>query len=268
MLNYLKRLRNYIIKQVSELFKATLTEPQLLVNSISTIAELIDEGQFKISKNGIALVAADRAMVAVVDFNLSSNAFQNYEVDEDQTIGLNIGNLLSVLKRAGGNDKITLSLQGKKLEILIEGSSKRKFTVPLLDLSQEEVPPVDQLEFTASAEVKPDVLQSGVDDAEIISDSVVFEINSNGLLMKSEGDVSRAELELEKGNQALINIQSDNNVKSRYPLDYLKKMMKAAKIADSVVLRFGQDYPMKLEFKAGDKAKLNVVLAPRVNENE
>jgi len=253
---------------VFKLFKATLAEPQLLVNSISTIAELIDEGQFKISKDGISLVAADRAMVAVVDFNLSSSAFQNYEIDEEQTIGLNIGNLLSVLKRTTGNDKITFNLHGKKLEILIEGSSKRRFTVPLLDLSQEEVPPIDQLEFTVSAELKPEVLQSGVDDAEIISDSVVFELSSTGFLMKSEGDVSRAELELEKGNQALINIQADSNAKSRYPLDYLKKMMKAAKIADSVAIRFGQDYPMKIEFKAGDKARLNIVLAPRVSENE
>ncbi len=249
------------------MLKATLAEPQLLVNSISTIAELIDEGQFKISKNGINLVAADRAMVAVVDFNLSSAAFQNYEVDEEQTIGLNIGNLLSVLKRAAGSDKISLALHGKKLEILIEGSSKRKFTVPLLDLSQEEVPPIDQLEFTALAEIKPDVLQSGVDDAEIISDSVVFELSPSMFSMRSEGDVSKAELELEKGNQALINIQTDSSAKSRYPLDYLKKMMKAAKIADSVLLRFGQDYPMKLEFKSGDKVKLTMILAPRVSEN-
>lgn len=249
------------------MFKATLAEPQLLVNSISTIAELIDEGQFKISKSGIGLVAADRAMVAVVHFNLSLSAFQNYEVDEEQTIGLNITNLLSVLKRATGNDKITLSMQGKKLEILIEGDSKRRFTVPLLDLSQEEVPPVDQLEFTASVEVNPDILQSGVDDAEIISDSVVFEVSSTGFLMKAEGDVSKTELELEKGNKALIDLKADGaTVKSRYPLDYLRKMMKAGKIANSVILRFGQDYPMKIEFKSGDKINLTMILAPRVSE--
>ncbi len=250
------------------MFKATLAEPQLLVNSISTIAELIDEGLFKISKNGISLVAADRAMVAVVDFSLSLGAFQNYELEEEQTIGLNITNLLSVLKRATSNDKISLNLHGKKLEILLDGSSKRKFTVPLLDLSQEEVPPIDQLEFTAGAEIKPEVLQSGVDDAEIISDSVVFEISPSIFLMKAEGDVSRAELELEKGNQALIDIKSDSNAKSRYPLDYLKKMMKAGKVADSVGIKFGQDYPMKLSFKSGDKCSLQFILAPRVAENE
>ncbi len=250
------------------MFKATLAEPQLLTTPLSTIAELIDEGQFKITKDGIGLVAADRAMVAVVDFNIFSIAFEKYEVDEDQTIGLNIANLLSVFKRANANDRVTLSLQGNKLEVLIEGSSRRKFTVPLLDLSQEEVPPVGQLEFAAHAELKPEILQSGVDDAEIVADSILFETTDSKFLMRAEGDVSRAELELEKGNASLVDIRANGEVKSRYPLDYLKKMMKASKMADSVVIRFGQDYPMKLEFKTGDKARLNMILAPRVSENE
>lgn len=249
------------------MFRATLTDPSLLINSVSTIAELIDEGIFKVTQSGIGLVAADRAMVAVVDFNLSSSAFENFELDKDQTIGLNVGNLLSVLRRATGSDKLSLSLQDSKLEIVITGESRRRFVVPLLDLSQEEVPPIEQLEFAAKVELKPGVLQSGIDDAEIVADSILFETSPNKFVMRAEGDVSRAELELETGNPSLINLLADNSVKSRYPLDYLKKMIKAAKIADSVSLEFGQDYPMKLGFKSGDKVSLRFVLAPRVSED-
>jgi proliferating cell nuclear antigen PCNA len=248
------------------MFKGTLTEPSLFVNSISTIAELIDEGLFKISKDGISLIAADRAMVAVVDFNISSSAFENYELKEDRTIGLNIGHLLSVLKRVSGEDKLSFSLLDNKLEIVMQNSSKRRFIVPLLDLSQEEVPPVDQLQFTVKAEVNPDVLRSGLEDAEIISDSVLFETTPTKFLMRAEGDISKAELELEKGNKALVDIKTDVDVKARYPLDYLKKMIKAAKISDSVSIEFGQDYPMKLGFKSGDKCSLKFILAPRVSE--
>ncbi len=250
------------------MFRATLTDPSLLINSVSTIAELIDEGIFKVTQSGISLVAADRAMVAVVDFNLASSAFEQFELDKDQTIGLNVGNLLSVLRRATGSDKLSLSLQDSKLEIGITGESRRRFVVPLLDLSQEEVPPIEQLEFAARAELKPEILQHGIDDAEIVADSVLFETSPNKFVMRAEGDVSRAELELEKGNTSLINLFAENSVKSRYPLDYLKKMIKAAKIADSVSIEFGQDYPMKLGFKSGDKASLKFVLAPRVSDSD
>lgn len=250
------------------MFKAVLANVSLLTDSISTIAELIDEGLFKLGKDGISLVAADRALVAVVDFKILSAAFENYEVDEEKSIGLNITNLLSVLKRASGEDKATISLQDSKLEIVLENASKRRFVLPLLDLSQEEVPPIDQLEFAYSAELRPSVLQSGIADAEIVADSILFAANDSSFHMHAEGDISSAQLELQRGNQSLIELKGSGEVKSRYPLDYLKKMIKAAKIADSVKLNWGQDYPMKLEFKSKDKVTINMILAPRVSENE
>jgi len=250
------------------MFKATIAEASLLVDSVATISELIDEGIFKVDKKGISLVAADRAMVAVVDFKIFANAFEKYETDKDYAIGLNITNLISVLKRATGNDKITLSLQEAKLEIIIENSSVRRFVIPLLDLSGEEVPPIDQLEFTAKAEVDPEVVRSGIDDAEVITDSVLFEGTGDKFNMRAEGDVSYTQMELEKGNKALMELKTNGDIKARYPLDYLKKMIKASKISDSMTIEWGQDYPMKLGFKAGDKASLSFVLAPRVIESE
>jgi len=248
------------------MFKATLTDIRLLTDSISTIAEIIDEGIFKLSKDGISLIASDRAMVAVVNFKISSSAFENFEVDKEQTMGLDITNFLSVLRRAGADDKATFSLQDSKLEVVLRNSGRRKFVLPLLDLSQEEIPAVDQLEFASKVELAPDILQSGVADAEVVADSVIFDVNVAGFSMKAEGDISSTELELEKGDKSLLQLKVDGNARARYPLDYLKKIVKAAKISESVVLEWGQDYPMKISFKSGDKISLSFVLAPRVSE--
>jgi proliferating cell nuclear antigen len=248
------------------MFRATLKEVSLLVNSISTIAELIDEGIFKLSKDGISLLASDRAMVAAVDFKLSSSAFEEYEIDKEQSIGLDIPNFLSVLKRASAQDKATFSLQDSKLEIVLENSSRRRFVLPLLELSQEEVPRIDQLEFSTRASLSSDVLESGIADAEVVADAVVFEASPSHFIMKAEGDISSTQLELEKGNKALAELKAAGSVRARYPLDYLKKMIKAAKLSDSVVLEWAQDYPLKLSFEVEGKLSLNFVLAPRVEE--
>lgn len=250
------------------MFTVKLSDPKLFVNAVSTIGELIDEGVFNLTKDGISFIAADRAMVSVVDFKMSPTAFDEYKIDSEQRIGLNITNLLSVLKRVGNDDELTLNLQDSKLEIKLQGSSKRRFVVPLLDISQEEIPPISQLEFPAKVEVKPHILESGIEDADIISDAVIFETSNDKFIMRAEGDVSRAELELERGNENLLNLEANSEVKSRYPIDYLKKMVKAAKIADKATIRLGQDYPMKLEFKAGDKASISFVLAPRVSDSD
>ena len=247
------------------MFKATINSPAVFINSIATIGELIDEGLFKLSRDGISFTAADRAMVAVVDFKISSDAFDKYESDQDQTIGLNVTNFLSILRRCSTGDKLSLNLQDSKLDVLMENGSKRKFTLPLLELRQEEVPPIDQLNFTSKAVFKPAILQSGIEDAEIIADAVMFETADNKFLMRAEGDVSKTELELEKGNESLLELQ-DGGVKARYPLEYLKKMIKASKISDKVSVQFGQDYPMKLDFN-GEKCHLSFVLAPRVSDD-
>lgn len=249
------------------MFSAVTSNPKILKDSIDTISQLIDEGLFKITREGISLVATDRAMVAVVDFKINASAFDEYNCDADKEIGLNLLNFLTILKRAGNDDKLKLQLKDEnKLDIILEGSSKRKFSVPLLEISRDEIPPVDQLDFSATMEIKAGILEQGIADADIISDSIIFELDENNMKMFSEGDSSKTELVLEAGSESLVNLSAKQSVKSRYPLDYLKKIIKASKLAETVKIKLGTDYPMRIEF-AGDNISFKCILAPRVSED-
>ncbi len=249
------------------MFKAVTSNPKALKDSIDTISQLIDEGIFKLRRDGIELIATDRAMVAVVDFKLSSGAFDEYSCDSEKEIGLNLLNFLTILKRAGTGDKLKLELKDEnKLEITLEGGSVRRFAVPLLEISKEEIPPVDQLDFSASLEVRADILDQGIADADIIADSVIFDLNDGSMKMFAEGDSSKTELILEGGNESLISMNTKQAVKSRYPLDYLKKVIKASRLAPIAKIQLGTDYPMKIEFK-GNNISFTCILAPRVSED-
>ncbi len=248
------------------MFKATIANTELLKDAISTVGELIDEGIFKVNKTGLSLTAADRAMVAVVDLKLPPTIFEQFEVENEKLIPINITNFVSVLKRATSGDKISMELKDNKLDVIMKGESTRRFTVPLLDISQDEIPPIDQLDFKAKVKLKSDVLKDGVDDAEVVSDSVVFEASKELFNIKSSGDISSTELMLKKDDQPLIDLQARETSRARYPIDYLKKMMKASKLADEVTVMWSKDYPMKLSFKDMDKIELNFILAPRVQE--
>jgi len=251
------------------MFKAAISDAELLKDSISTIGELIDEGVFKVDKNGLSLMAADRAMVAVVNFRLLPNVFDEFKIEgESKSIPINITNFVSIIKRAKPDDKIILELKDNKLEITMKSDSVRKFVLPLIDLQVEELPSIDQLEFKTKARIKADVLKNGIDDAEVVSDSVVFEAKKDMFLMKASGDISSTELALTKGDQSLLELQGSDNSKARYPLDYLKKMVKASKMVDEVSLMWSKDYPMKLSFKDVDKLEMNFILAPRVQESD
>ena len=246
--------------------RATLSNADILKNSVGIISEIIDEAVFTFDQNGLSLLSPDRNMVAVIDFRLLSSAFDEYSVDKEVKIGLNLANLVSVLKRIKGTtDKITFSMPKNKLELMVEGSNKRTFEIPVLDIKRDK-PPVEQLSFPAKIDLESDVFEDGVEDALVIGDSVVFEATPSTFKAWSKSDTSSWQLELQKGQQGLLNLEAKENLKSRYQLEYLKKMAKACKISKQLTLEFGTDYPLRLSFREIDKVNLNFILAPMSEE--
>ena len=248
-------------------FEATLGNTSLFKDSIETISDIIDEGIFEVSDDGISLVATDRAMVAVVDFEMKKDAFEEFNLEGETKIGLNMPNLVSICKRIKPEDKLILKLDNKdnKLNLIFKGLSERRFSVPIIDVSEDDVPPTDELDFPLSVEILSNVLKEGISDAEVVADSVKFRADKDFFGMRAEGDMSDTELKLINGETENLKITGKEHVESRFPIDYLKRMIKASKIAPRTTINLGNDYPLKLEFGT-DKVKMNFVLAPRVEE--
>jgi len=249
------------------MFKLELSDVDLLKNSIPIIAEIIDEGVFKVNKDAISLLMPDRAMVAVVDFKILSTAFDDYKVEGDAALGLNLANLVAILKRVGSKDKMILELDDKsnKLKMTIRGNGVRTFEVPLIETKTEK-PPVDQLNFKSKIEMHSDVFDEGIEDADVIGDSVVIESSKDLFKMYSKGEVSSTELAIQEKDRGLVSVKTEGDTRARYPLEYLKKMVKAGKLSKNLMLEFGTDYPMRISFVSLDKMKLSFILAPRVEE--
>jgi len=247
-------------------FRAELSESELLRNSIPIIAEIIDEGEFKVTKSGISLVCPDRTMVSVVDFNMLSSAFDDFQVEKEISLGLNMDSLVAVIKRVRAGERVAFESDGSsKLKITVKGNGTRTFELPLIDIKAEK-PPLDQLDFHGRVELESSVMEDGITDADIVGDSVVFEADSSSFKISAKGDVSATELKMGAGDRGLLKVESKKSIRSRYPLDYLKKMIKASKVSGHLTLMFGTDYPMKMEFNAIDKMRLGFILAPRVEE--
>ncbi len=249
------------------MFKIALTDVELLKNTIPIIAEIIDEAVFKVDHNGISMLAPDRTMVSVVDFRIPSTAFEKFKVETPSSLGLNLANFVNVIKRIKSSDQVTMELSkdNTKLKITVEGNGKRSFEIPLLDIKDEK-PPVDQLNFTGRVELESSIMEDGIADADIIGDSVIIEATPETFRISAKGDVSSAELEMLKKDSGMLKLHAPQAIRSRYPLEYLKKMVKAAKLSKHTVLEFGNDYPMRLEFSAVDKVHMSFILAPRVEE--
>lgn len=250
------------------MFKAALSDTDVLKNSLQSISNVITEGVFQFNEDGVELIAADPAMVAMVDFSIDADAFDEYQCDESTHAGINIEDLYSIIRRAGSGDTVTLSLdeEESKLKITMENNSTRNFSLALLNLDDSDIPSTSDLDFNVTADMETGVLADAIGDAAVVGDSVTVSADDDAVVVASEGDNSNAEFRIEQGSDGLINLDGNGPAESMFSLDYLNKMIKAKKLSDTVTVQLGEDFPMRLEFQAPDSVQLGYVLAPRIEE--
>jgi len=244
------------------MFEAKLTESRLLKQSIDAISQLISECSVNLSKEGLDLKAMDSANVSMVDFKLLATAFESYELKDNQKIGVSMEDLTQVLKRAKPNESLSLGMKEKnRLEIVIGG--KRQFVIPLLDLG-DSVKKTPQLAFPATVELRTDALEEAITDAEIVSDAIVFEADKEKFVVRAEGDGRKAEVHLKAGTDEVISIDTGERVHSMFPLEYLKKIVRGARISETAKVFLGNDYPLRVTAEVKGQLNISFILAPRI----
>jgi len=246
--------------------KLVLTDVSQFKDSISIISELVNEARFKITKEGIELVAMDPANVAMVIFKFLSSGFAEYDVDADKEIAINLANFKQVLRRAKGNDVVTFEVVDNKLQVQFRSESTRTFSVPLLDF-EEKQQRIPNLSFPTIITAAASLLNDAIEDADVVAESVSFIAEPEKFFVHAEGDLSKAMIEITHGDVAKISSQSTAKIRSRYSIEYLKKVIQGSKLSDEVVIQFNQDYPLRVDYKVVDKLLLSFILAPRVDND-
>jgi proliferating cell nuclear antigen len=245
------------------MFEAKISDITTVRDALATVSSIVTEGTFSLDENGINLVAMDPASVAMISFNLLSSIFDEYKLDKPTKMTLNIDYFVQILKRATATDKVSFKLSENKLNITMEGTSKRSFSIPLIDevAKEQKVP---ELSFKAEVQIEAGVIKDAVHDSAMVSDAVSMLAKENSFSMFAKADSSDARMDLTKDSPSLISIKCEGECKAKYSIDYLDKMIKAAKVADALVIKFATDYPLRMDYKALDKLQLTFILAPRV----
>jgi proliferating cell nuclear antigen len=248
-------------------FKLKVSDAKLLRDMATTISILIDEATFKIDPDGLKLRAMDPSRVAMIDFEWPKTIFEEYVCTEPTKMCLNVSELLKLLKRAGRDESVELSLDDKtgRLQIKIVGKYARNFTMPTLEASEEEVP-TPKISFNVKAKSTTAGLSQAIEDAQLVSDHVRIEADSEKLVLSATGDLMGATITLQKGSSgALLDLEVKENSKATFSLSYLSEIIKAASAtSDIATLEFSSDMPVYIDFQQTKAGKLTFFLAPRI----
>ena len=241
------------------MFKADLKSDTLkgLVNIIST---LIDEVKFTIGPDGMTLKAVDAAHVAMIEMEVGKDAFESYEADSCE-IGLDLDKVKGVLKLASSGDIVSMEQDDTHGRLVFKvGNITRRMN--LVDTTTMSDPKVPQLSLTAKISLPVDELQKGIRAADKISDHITLKAGPGYFDMFCEGDTDSVSLHLDG---ASVEVDSDSEVCSMFPLDYFSNIIKAIPAGTTVMVELDNDYPVKLVFSLADgNARVNYLLAPRI----
>ncbi|MGQ9530003.1 MAG: proliferating cell nuclear antigen (pcna), partial [Candidatus Bathycorpusculaceae bacterium] len=211
------------------MFKIKMANAKLLRDMITAISILVDEATFKIDPEGLKLRAMDPSRVAMVDFEWPKTVFDEYTATEPTKMCINISEMLKLLRRAGKDEVVELSVDEKtgKLQIKITGKYARNFTMPTLEASEEEVP-TPKITFNVKAKVTTYGLSQAIEDAQLVSDHVKIEADTEKLVLNASGDLMGATITLQKGSDALLDLEAKEPSKATFSLSYLSEIIKEA----------------------------------------
>ena len=237
-----------------------LENPLLLAKAVDIISELVTEVRIKVNEFGMSIIAMDPANISMVSFKIPKSSFSQFEV-EKETLGINLDNLKQILRRCGSGSSLMIEKKENLLSINIQDRIKRNFTLNLIEVESEERDLPD-LEFSSLVEISSIDLITSIEDCNIVADACSFIIKDGKFIIEAKS-LNSAMSEF-SGDEAKIQAE---NCKSKYSLEYLQKFMKGAKLCEKSILKFAEDHPLRIDFKAPEM-ELSFILAPRVETDD
>jgi proliferating cell nuclear antigen len=199
----------------------------------------------------------------MVDFILPKSAFEKFDVAKETKIGLNLVDLSKTTSRSRAGESLELKLDDSesRLELIFKGQSRRKFNLPLLDISGSNAK-TPNIEFESKVKINGGLLKESLKDASLVSSYVVLSADANGFKIQSKGD--KGDVFIEAGKDDVLaehNVTKD--AKAMFPLEYLSDLLKATDPVSIVEINLGNDKPLKIFYNIGE-AKVTYYLAPRI----
>lgn len=237
-----------------------------------SLAQLLNEGLFTMGPDGITLKAIDPSKVALISLNIPSTALEEVNITETVKVGLIFDTVKKLAKRIRAKDKVELGIDKGRGRFIMtiyygakgkESGMYRRFYLPIVDVSQEEVPELN-IEYPTRVRMSIDQFYDALLAASEISDAVTISIDPSAFSVRAIGDGGRYyEVQFQSSDEVFQEYAASEKHEATYSLDYLLDMSRQMKpICEYVTIELASNKPIKLtyEFASG---YLTYFVAPR-----
>jgi len=232
---------------------------------------------FECGPDGIWLQGMDNAHLSYISMFLQPNAFEEFKCDKHVQIGIDFVSLINILHCAGENDSITIQfLQGSdRINFSLKDPSNQSFRsaffgLKLLDIDHEYVDPPDP-DLSVIFKISSSELKRICKKFKLLGDRLRISATEDGVIFEA-----RSEKECGKAicRCSEIEIKDKSFTSLEVSLRFMNRFTKATCLNPTVLMTFGKDIPLSLEYEIfslgeGDRVpvgKFRCWLAPFIEE--
>jgi proliferating cell nuclear antigen len=229
---------------------------------------------------GLIIKEINKSGTILVYSKLEADKFDKYKYNSTKkkiTIGVNLDNLLIILKCMSNLDKMTWALDDEdinKLIIILENTDKKEkkiFRLNLSDLDDEKLE-VDPIQFPYAAYFPSSDFHKYCKDMSLITEKIEIKCTNNKVSFGIKGaDICDADFEISETNGGLsIDINTDNKneiVQGVFSLKWLNVFTKCTNLSPQVVLYLKNDYPLIIKYSVAALGEVKFVLSQKDTKN-
>ena len=242
-----------------------LPDAMQVKNLLKTLNVLVDEATFKLTPQGLSLRAMDPNRVAMIDLVIPRESCVEHSCPEEMKFCFSLERYLDkTLKNITKNDAIRLDIQTgivDKMNTRLTSKLTRQFSMPLLEVSDEEVP-TPKINFNYSAKLVLENVNTVFKDLE---DHFRLIGTQDGLTFEQTGDIESFTSTLQKGDETVLDIEAKEDAKATYSVSYLQEVLKAlSSLTDIIEVSYSTDMPVRISAELEHLGTVNIFVAPRI----
>ena len=197
----------------------------------------------------------DATGVALAVATLHKSAFQEFKVFMCGEVVVPIKELKRSLKYSKDkNAPIILDFYDNVLKVSIGFIQTEIKLFDARDYKDYEIP---ELKLDSSFCIDTKLFYGLIEQVGLVSDYFFMELDSHNLIIRKDRVCAKVPSEI------LLDIRSDEHVKSQYPMHFIKQLKKVSGRFKSLSIELDSDAPMKMSME-DERLRAEIYIAPRI----
>ena len=213
----------------------------------------------------------DTSHVSVFEASLHSSWFDEYDIDENTVIGVNVVILFKILNIRSDTHKIILINNEDTLDIQLISDIKTEydkfFNMNLMTIDSEELN-IQETDSTLIFSMNSKKFKTLIDQFSNFGDDIVFQYSNDELMLIAANDTDGSmKINIKLDDMESCEVEEDAEFKCSYSLKFISYMAQFQKLTNDVNLHISPEMPFQLIYNLDDDNYVRFFLAPKISDD-